>query len=104
MIWRYDPGLIDHAISAHADYKSQDEDKQNKNTTPRLVIGTSRTVGSAKKFVRKTSGFGGGEFTKTLRKVKTGSFPHEFLCRTNCSACADYQPWCCVFILFVFVL
>jgi hypothetical protein len=32
----------------------------------RLVIGTSRTVGSAKKFVRITSGFGGGEFTKTL--------------------------------------
>ena len=26
----------------------------------RLVIGTSRTVGSAKKFVRITSGFGGG--------------------------------------------
>jgi hypothetical protein len=32
----------------------------------RLVIGTSRTVGSAKKFVRITSGFGGREFTKTL--------------------------------------
>jgi hypothetical protein len=29
----------------------------------RLVIGTSRTIGSAKKFVRITSGFGGGEFT-----------------------------------------
>ena len=39
--------------------------------TSRLVIGTSRTVGSAKKFVRITSGFGGGEFTKTLRKVCT---------------------------------
>ena len=38
---------------------------------PRLVIGTSRTVGSAKKFVRIISGFGGGEFTKTLRKVCT---------------------------------
>ena len=37
----------------------------------RLVIGTSRTVGSAKKFVRKNSGVGGGEFTKTLRKVCT---------------------------------
>ena len=37
----------------------------------RLVIGTSRTVGSAKKFVGITSGFGGGEFTKTLRKVCT---------------------------------
>jgi hypothetical protein len=37
----------------------------------RLVIGTSRTVGSAKKFVRITSGFGGGEFTKTLPKVCT---------------------------------
>ena len=31
----------------------------------------SRTVGSAKKFVRITSSFGGGEFTKTLRKVCT---------------------------------
>jgi hypothetical protein len=41
------------------------------NTITRLVIGTSRTVGSAKKFVRITSGFGGGEFTKTLRKVST---------------------------------
>jgi hypothetical protein len=40
-------------------------------TMSRLVIGTSRTVGSAKKFVRITSGFGGGEFTKTLRKVCT---------------------------------
>jgi hypothetical protein len=37
----------------------------------RLVIGTSRTVGSAKKFVRITYGFGGGEFTKTLHKVCT---------------------------------
>jgi hypothetical protein len=42
-----------------------------KYTYTRLVIGTSRTVGSAKKFVRITSGFGGGEFTKTLRKVCT---------------------------------
>ena len=42
---------------------------QTKITHTRLVIGTSRTVGSAKKFVRITSGFGGGEFTKTLRKV-----------------------------------
>ena len=40
-------------------------------TMTRLVIGTSRTVGSAKKFVRITSGFGGREFTKTLRKVCT---------------------------------
>jgi hypothetical protein len=35
----------------------------------RLVICTSRTVGSAKKFVRITSGFGGGEFTKTLASL-----------------------------------
>jgi dihydroorotase len=27
-----------------------------------------------------------------LYSTKTGSYPHEFLCRTNCSACADYQP------------
>jgi hypothetical protein len=37
----------------------------------RLVIGISRTVGSAKKFVRITSGIAGGEFTRTLRKVCT---------------------------------
>jgi hypothetical protein len=35
-----------------------------------MVIRTSRTVGSAKKFVKITSGFAGGEFTKTLH-----SFP-----------------------------
>jgi hypothetical protein len=39
--------------------------KHNNRTLSRLVIGTSRTVGSAKKFVRIASGFGGGEFTKT---------------------------------------
>jgi hypothetical protein len=43
-------------------------------TLSRLVIGTSRTVGSAKKFVRIASGFGGGEFTKTLRKVYEAGF------------------------------
>ena len=42
-----------------------------KYTNTRLVIGTSRTVGSAKKFVRITSSFDGGEFTTTLRKVWT---------------------------------
>ena len=41
----------------------------HQNTISRLVIGTSRTVGSAKKFVRITSGLGGGEFPKTFRKV-----------------------------------
>ena len=40
-------------------------------TYTRLVIGTSRTVGSAKKCVRITSGFGGGKFTKRLRWVCT---------------------------------
>jgi hypothetical protein len=45
--------------------------KTNKAPLSRLVIGTSRTVGSAKKFVRITSGLGGGEFTKRLRKVCT---------------------------------
>ena len=36
---------------------------------------------------------------KRLREIsstKTGSYPHEFLCRTNCSACADYQPCNCL--------
>ena len=45
--------------------------EEYKHKFTRLVIGTSSTVGSAKKFVRITSGFGGGEFTKTLRKVCT---------------------------------
>ena len=75
--------------------------KHSLSANTRLVIGTSRTVGSAitriiqslyyallycdsadrgrsiirvssaKNFVRITSGFGGGEFTKTLRKVCT---------------------------------
>jgi hypothetical protein len=44
----------------------------------RLVISTRRTVGSAKKFVRKTSGFGGGEFPKTLRK-RIGIYPRLHL-------------------------
>jgi hypothetical protein len=30
---------------------------------------------------------------RELSSTKTGSYPEEFLCRTNCSACADYQPW-----------
>ena len=38
-----------------------------KSLFTRLVICTSRTVGSAKKFVRITSGFAGREFTKTLQ-------------------------------------
>ena len=29
---------------------------------------------------------------RELSSTKTGSYSHEFLCRTNCSACADYQP------------
>ena len=33
------------------------------------------------------------EASSELSSTKTGSYPHEFLCRTNCSACADYQPW-----------
>ena len=52
--------------SSHAIYT-----RKSTQSYTRLVIGTSRTVGSAKKFVRITSGFGGGEFTKTLRKVCT---------------------------------
>jgi hypothetical protein len=30
---------------------------------------------------------------RELSSTKIGSYPHEFLCRTDCSACADYQPW-----------
>ena len=51
--------------------ESESVNRRTDNTIARLVIGTSRIVGSAKKFVRITSGFGGGEFTKTLRKVCT---------------------------------
>jgi hypothetical protein len=43
------------------------------------------TVGSAKKFVRITSCFGGGEFTKTLRKVCTcQKFKFSFLLLEHC--------------------
>jgi hypothetical protein len=38
----------------------------SKKHIPRLVIATSRTIGSAKKFVRITSGFGEGEFTEKI--------------------------------------
>ena len=45
----------------------------------------NRTVGSAKKFVRITSGFGGGEFTKTLRNVCTcQKFKFSFLLLEYC--------------------
>ena len=37
---------------------------------------------------------------RELSSTKTGSYPHEFLCRTNCSACGDYQP--CLFVLLSF--
>ena len=57
-------------ISISGKYAEQNEQVFT-DVLSRLVIGTSRTVGSAKKFVRITSGFGGGEFTKTLRKVCT---------------------------------
>ena len=63
-----------HDLSGEVSFKfHQDRTYSRYYTTAgnRLVIGTSRTVGSAKKFVRITSGFGGGEFTKTLRKVCT---------------------------------
>jgi hypothetical protein len=42
--------------------------KYPEKTTDLLQV---TTVGSAMKFVRITSGFGGGEFTKTLHKVCT---------------------------------
>ena len=35
---------------------------------------------------------------RELSSTKTGSYPHEFLCRTDCSACADYQP--CISLLY----
>ena len=61
----------------------------------RLVIGTSRTVGSAKKFVKITSGFGGWEVTKTLRKVctcqklKFAFLPLEYCKIRKCYAVAN---------------
>ena len=59
--------------------------KKIKLQTPRLVIGTSRTVGSAKKFVSITSGFGGGEFKKDasqgmyMSKIEILSFTARIL-------------------------
>jgi hypothetical protein len=43
----------------------------------RLVIGTSRTIGSAKKFVRITSGFG-GQFAD-LSRLQFTSDESEFI-------------------------
>ena len=60
----------------------------------RLVICTSRTVGSAKKLVRITSGFGGGEFTKTLRKVCTcQKLKFAFLLLEYCKIRECYAVW-----------
>ena len=59
------------------------------------MIGTSGTVGSAGRFVRMTSGFGGGEFTGALCKVCTcQGLEFAFLllecCRVRgCCAVAD---------------
>ena len=39
---------------------------------------------------------------RELSSTKTGSYPHEFLCRTDCSACADYQPWLYVYFIYRF--
>ena len=39
---------------------------------------------------------------RELSSTKTGSYPHEFLCRTNCSACADYQP--CIYTCTLYVI
>jgi hypothetical protein len=68
-------------------------------TTALLVIGTSRTVGSAKKFVGITSGVGGGEFTKTLRKVCTcQKLKYAFLLLEYCKIreCYTCIVYCCI--------
>jgi hypothetical protein len=52
-------------------YNTMTKRRRTDNTMAKRRTDNSRTVGSAKKFVRKTSGFGGGEFPKTLRKVCT---------------------------------
>jgi hypothetical protein len=56
--------LFDDSVDVHESTKSHcgKGDNSKKSEGP---------PGSAKKFVRITSGFGGGEFTKTLRKVCT---------------------------------
>jgi hypothetical protein len=56
---------------------------------PRLVIGTSRTVGSAKKFVRITSGFGGGEFTKFMSKIEIFFFTARILQNQRMLCCGE---------------
>jgi hypothetical protein len=76
------------AVHIYCDYKVSLAPVEHfiwKYANTRLVIGTSRTVGSAKKFVRITSGFGGGEFTKTRRKVCTcQKFKLSFLLLEYC--------------------
>jgi hypothetical protein len=44
-----------------------------------------------------------GSLNRELSSTKTGSYPHKFLCRTNCSACADYQPWIIIILNFIAV-
>ena len=55
----------------------------------RMVIRTSRTVGSAKKFVRITSGFGGGEFARYVH-VKNCNF--HFYC-SNIAKSENAMLW-----------
>jgi hypothetical protein len=51
-----------------------------------LVIGTSRTVGSAKKFVWIASGVGGGEFTKSSTTKAGRHYIAEILLKVALSA------------------
>ena len=75
-----------------------------KSVYSRLVIGTSRTVGSAKKFVRITSGFGGGEFTNTLRKVCTcQKLKFSFLLLEYCKIRECYAPIRNMYSLFLYM-
>jgi hypothetical protein len=53
--------------------------------------GSLNVIGDKFRFVRSTCTYLSKRF-RLLSSTKTGSYPHEFLCRTDCSACADYQP------------
>jgi hypothetical protein len=63
--------LIDMRLEEQEQYSRRTSLRFHNVRVPTDQKGNSRTVGSAKKFVRITSGVGGGEFTKKLRKVCT---------------------------------
>ena len=64
-------------------------------TITRLVIGTSRTVGSAKKFVRIISGFGGGEHEDTSQGLCFKNMSKIEICFFTARILQNQRMLCC---------